>query len=605
MPPGSLALICLAGLIGALAFRGQPRTAGDDARVYRTAIPWPEHATLTGEDPARFALSPDGRRVAFVAAAGNGRPLLWVRPLDGSIAQPLAETEGALYPFWSPDSQFIGFIQRPAEALTTARGQLKKVPAGGGQPVAITPVNFTAQASWNRDNVILFTAAGDSALQKVSASGGDPEPATTLDAASGEVQHSFPYFLPDGRHFLYSAIGTAKGGAIDVGAVYVGSLDPKESPRVILERSSNAMYADGHLIFVRGSALLAQPFDADRLQLQGEPIPLAERVLTGGSSGSVLSGAFSVSASGLVAYQTAPPHRSQLVWFDRSGVRLGALGDEADYVDVAISPDGGRVSVAVMEPELGTRDIWIFDVSRGLRERFTTTASDEFAPVWSPRGDRLAYSSARGGSIDIYQKTGAGSDQRLDTGPAGVGKYAASWSPDERAILYIGGGRIIGRSDLMLLPLDGDRRPKPYIQTEFIETQGRFSPDGRWVVSSSNHSGRMEVYVRPYPGPGEPVRVSASGGQWAQWRRDGSELFFVAPDNMLMAVAIDGRGSGFQVKGARPLFKTDPRLRVRLDAYFYDTVPDGQRFLVNTRVEGQVTTTPITLVVNWPSLVNK
>ena len=542
----AVAGLAFVGLIGVLAFRGRPQAEGDGERVYRATIPLPEQGTLLGEDPARIALSPDGRRLAFVAAIGDGRSMLWVRALDGLIAQPLAGTEGALNPFWSPDSQFIGFIQRSVDVLATVRGQLKKVPAGGGLPVTIATVNFTASASWNRDNVILFTPAGNSSLHRVPAEGGDAVPATTLDAASGEVQHSFPHFLPDGRHFLYSAVGSAKGGATDVRAVFVGSLDSNERPRLILERSSNAMYANGHLVFVRGGTLLAQPFDADRLQLRGEPMALAERVLTSGT----LSGAFSVSANGILVYQTTPPHRSQLAWFDRSGVRQGNLGDQADYVDVVLSPNGARAAVSVMEPEVGTRDIWIFDAARGLRERFTTTQSDEFAPVWSPRGDRLAYSSTREGNIDIYQKTTGGAEQRLGTDTAGIGKYAASWSPDERAILYIGGGRIIARSDLMLLPLEGDRRPKPYLDSEFVETQGRFSPDGRWIAYSSNHTGRMEVYVRPYPGPGEPERVSDSGGQWAQWRRDGTELFFIRPDNMLMAAAVGGQGSALQVKAS-------------------------------------------------------
>lgn len=597
----AVAGLALAGLIGVLAFRGRPQPEGDGDRIYRATIPLPAQATLLGEDAARLALSPDGRRLAFVAAIGDGRSMLWVRALDGLIAQPLAGTEGALNPFWSPDSQFIGFIQRPVDTVTNVRGQLKKVHAGGGQPVTIATINFTAPASWSRNNVILFTPAGNSPLQRVPAGGGDPATATTLDAASGDVQHSFPHFLPDGRHFLYTAVGSTKGGATDVRAVLVGSLDSNQPPRLILERASNAMYANGHLVFLRGGTLLAQPFDADRLQVRGEPMPLAERVLTGGA----VSGAFSVSATGNLVYQTTPPYRSQLAWFDRSGVRLGDLGDQADYVDVVLAPNGARAAVSVMEPELGTRDIWIFDVARGLRDRFTTTQSDEFAPAWSPRGDRLAYSGAREGSLDIYQKTMGGAEQRLGTETGGIGKYAASWSPDERAILYIGGGRIIGRSDLMLLPLEGDRRPRPYVETEFVETQGRFSPGGRWIAYSSNHTGRMEVYVRPYPGPGEPERVSDNGGQWPQWHRGGTELFFIGPDHTLMAAAVEEQGSAFRVKAIRPLFQTRPRPRVRLDAYFYDVTPDGQRFLINTPVEGQVNTPPITLVVNWPALLKQ
>jgi Tol biopolymer transport system component len=244
-------------------------------------------------------------------------------------------------------------------------------------------------------------------------------------------------------------------------------------------------------------------------------------------------------------------------------------------------------------------------VLRGLPERFTTSASDEFAPIWSPRGERLVYSGVREGSVELYEKREDGSEHKLDTGAAGIGKFAASWSPDGGAILYVGGGRIIAKSDLMLLPLEGDRRPKPYLDSEFVETQGRFSPDGRWVAYASNQTGRLEVYVRPYPGPGEPVRVSDNGGRLPQWRRNGTELFFIAPDNTLMSAAVGGEASPFQIRGVRTLFQTRPRPGVRLDAYFYDVAPDGQRFLVNSLVEGQVATPPITLVVNWPAALKK
>jgi Tol biopolymer transport system component len=601
-----IALASVAALAGLVMFRDKPAPAsGQDDRVYRSTIPFPEQVTLLGEDPARFALSPDGRKLAFVAAGADGKSMLWVRPLDGLIAQPLAGTEGATYPFWSPDSRFIGFIHRPEDVIVGMRGYLKKVAAEGGQPITLTALDFAAMSAWSGD-VILFTAAGNSPLHRISARGGDAVPATSLDTKAGEVQHSYPAFLPDARHFLYSAVGSAKGGATDARAVYVGTVDSKEAPRRILERSSNARYANGHLLFLRDGTLLAQPFDTDRLEVRGEPLPLAERVLsTGAGGGGGLSAAFSVSDNGVLAYQSAPLNRSQLAWVDRSGKRLANLGDQADYVDVVLSPTAERAAVSVMHPELGTRDIWIFDVARGLRERFTTGPSDDFAPVWSPDGGRIVYSSLKQGGVDLFEKGADGSERRLDTGPAGIGKFAADWSRDGKKILYIGGGRIIARSDLMLLPLEGERRPRAFLDASFVETQGRFSPDGRWIAYAANESGRLEVYVRPYPGPGAPERVSSDGGQWPRWRRDGTELFYIAPDDTLTAAAVNGQGTAFQVKAVRPLFKTRPRSRVRLDAYFYDVAPDGQRFLLNTLVEGQASTPPITLVVNWPSLLKQ
>ena len=602
----SIAVASAAVLAGFLIFRGRPEPNVDqDTRTYRAMIPFPDQVSLPGEDPARFALSPDGKKVTFIAAAPDGRPVLWVRPLDGLVAQPLAGTEGATYPFWSSDSRFIGFIQRPVDIVVTMRGQLRKVPAEGGQLVTLTPLEFGATPAWSGD-VILFTPAGNAPLHRISAGGGQVVPATSLDVAAGEVQHSQPAFLPDGRHFLYSAIGTAKGGATDIRAVYVGTLDSKVAPRLVLERASNARYASGYLLFLRDSTLMAQRFDPDRLELRGEPQLLAERVLTSGlGGGSGISAAFSASDSGALVYQTAPLNRTQLTWFDRSGKRLGNLGDEADYVDVALSPNGERAATSVMHPETGTRDIWIFDVLRGLREPFTTGSSDDFAPVWSPRGDTVVFSSAREGGVDLYERTSDGREQRLDPGPAGIGKFAAHWSPDGKEILYIGGGRILGKSDLMFFPIAGDRRPKPFLNSDAVETQARFSRDGRWIAYAWNTTGRLEVYVRPYPGPGEPVRVSTGGGQCPQWSREGTELFFVSPDNSLMSAAVNGRGPQFEVKSVRPLFQLRPRPRVRLDAYYYDVAPDGGRFLVNTSGEGQATEMPLTLVVNWPAQLKK
>ena len=595
-----IAVASAAVLAGFLIFRGRPAPSVDqDTRTYRAVIPFPEQVTLTDEDPARFALSPDGKKLAFIATGPDGRSVLWVRPLDGLVAQPLTGTEGATYPFWSSDSRFIGFIQRAADILVTMRGQLKKVPAEGGQLVTLTALNFGATPAWSGD-VILFTPAGNAPLHRISAGGGLAVPATTLDVAAGEVQHSQPAFLPDGRHFLYSAIGSAKGGATDARAVYVGTLDSKDAPRPVLERAVNAVYASGYLLFKRDATLMAQTFDPDRLEPRGEPQPLAERVAVGNAAS-----AFSASDTGVLMYQTAPLNRTQLTWFDRSGKPLGSLGDQADYLDVVLSPNGERAATSVLHPETGTRDIWIFDVLRGLREPFTTGTSDDFAPVWSPRGDRVIFSSAREGGVDLYERTSEGREQRLDTGPAGIGKFAAHWSPDGKEILYIGGGRAIGRSDLMFLPIAGDRRPKPFLNSDAVETQGRFSRDGRWIAYASNTTGRLEVYVRPYPGPGEPARVSTDGGQWPQWSRDGTELFFVSPNNTLMSAAVNVRGPQFEVKTVRPLFQMRPRSRNRLDAYFYDVGPDGNRFLVNAVVESQATTMPLNLVVNWPALLKK
>jgi Tol biopolymer transport system component len=596
----AIAGLSVTGLIVLWTLRGSPATRGDpmDAPVYRTSITLPPRVQLSSMDPASFAISPDGTRIAFVGSEGDAPSVVWVRRLDGLIAQPIAGTEGAMHPFWSPDSKSVGFVARPADVLSGVRGQLKKVDLAGGQPVGLASVTFTAGATWNADNVILFTPAGNGPLYRVPAAGGTATAATTLNAAKGEVQHSFPQFLPDGKHFLFSTVGSTTGGVSEVRSVYVGVLDSQETPRMVLERGASARYSDGHVIFVRDGSLMAQPFDLASNAVRGEAFPVVERILTSGAGGGA-SGAFSVSMTGVLAYQTGTVVPSQLTWFSRAGTRISTVGEPADQTDVVISPDGGRAAVSVLDTSAGTRDVWVFDLARGLRERVTSNPADEYAPVWSPSGDRLVFSAVRNGSVDIYQGTPGGSEQRLDTGAAGLGKYASSWSPDGRQILYIGGGRVIARSDLLLLEMQGERKPRPFLESEFVETQARFSPDGRWVAYATNVTGRMEVYARPFSDAGIAQRVSDNGGRWPQWRRDGSELFYVAPDNTLMARAVDSKGPQLLIGATQPLFKPRFRPMVRLDSYNYDVSPDGQRFLVNALLEEPIMSAPITLLTNW------
>ena len=585
-----IAAACLAGLVAALAFNraGSGDRTPADIRSYSTSIVLPAGVRLwSGNPPGRFVLSPDGRRLAMVASDSTGRSMLWVRPLDSRVAQALGGTEGATYPFWSPDSRFIAFL---------AQNKLKKIGVAGGEVVTLCDASFGSSGAWNRDDVILFTPNGNSPLYRVSASGGTPTQVTTLDTASGDVQHSFPFFLPDGRHFLYFVVGSQASRTVPRG-VYVGALDSKEPGKLIEPGGSNAKYANGHLIFLRNGALLAQPFDVDRLELGGTPVSLVDQVQTTAGSASDVAGAFTVSETGVLAYQTGSLVRSQLTWFDRAGTQLATLGDQADYVDVALSPDDTRVAVSLMDLQLGTRDLWIFDVARRLGERFTYESGDDFGPNWSrPGGDRIFFSSLRKGSIELYQKPSSGSGSETLLLKDDLGKFNASSSPDGRFLVYVGGGGIIGRSDIWVLPLSGERKPAPFLETSFVESQGQFSPDGRWVAFMSIKSGRPEVYVTPFPGRDTEQQVSTAGGSLPRWNRNGKEIFYLAPDNTLRVTPVNGQTSRFDVGTGRPLFSIHPR-PARLDAYPYDVTSDGQRILVNSFVEE--VTPPITLIVNW------
>jgi Tol biopolymer transport system component len=577
-----------------------------DAPAFHASIVFPREIRLSvAEDPSsRFAISPDGRRLAIVAIEPNGESKLWVRPLDGLAAQPLAGTDGATDPFWSPDSQSIAYIARPtSEGLVGIQSKLKRIDLASGQVQTLGSVALRASCSWNRDDVVLFTPAGATGIHRMSASGGPSSPVTSLDTAQGDVQHTTPFFLPDGRHFLYSVVGSLAGGATHARAVYLGSLDPNEPAKLVLDGGANAKFANGHVVFVRDGRLMVQRFDTGRLQLEAgtSPAVLAEGVQSGAGN----TAAFSVSETGVIAYQAVVPVPMQLGWLDRAGRPLTALGTVADYSDVVLSADGTRAAVSMLDLSAGGRDIWVFDVRRGHRERITSHPADDFAPVWSPAGDRLVFSSVRSGQAELYESSSTSADRETPLPAAGldVGKFGAHWSPDGTLLVFVAGGRIIARSDLWVLPLSGDRKPFAFVETPSVETQPRFSPDGRWVLYTSNESGRLEVYARPVSGTGGRQLISLNGGQYGLWRKDGTEIFFLSPDNQIMAAAIRVQGAELHVGAIHPLFRIQFR-RHRLDGYPYDVSPDGQRFLVNSLID-EAAPPAITLLVNWPTLLRR
>jgi len=599
----------VAALVGSVLYLRRPPA---DTYAFRSSILPPVGVSVPAPvvTAARFALSPDGRRLVFVGAEAGGQTRLWLQSLDGLAAQPLAATDGALAPFWSPDSRFIGF---------RAGGKVKRIDATGGPPLTLADTAGQPGAAWNRDGVILFATFPGSPIRRVSASGGAPSPATTVNADSGEAYHAYPFFLPDGRHFLYLAVGSKSRGPAGPNGIYVTALDSHER-KLLVPGGSNAIYAQGYLVFLREQTLMAQPFDVERLELTSDAVPIAEHVTTSASG----AGGFSVSETGVLAYQTGSAGvggtagvPTQLVWFDRGGKQGGVLGDQAGYADLELAPDGRRVGVSIFDPARGTRDIWLFDIARGLRTRFTFDPANESTSIWSPDGSRVVFSARRKGQMDLYQKpsSGAGTEEELLTDS--LDKYPLDWSPDGRFILFVVFAPKTG-NDLWVLPLFGDRKPFPFLQTQFSEYPARFSPDGRWIAYASNESGRNEVYVAPFPGPGGAAtagapgtqsgkwQVSPAGGNWPRWRRDGKEISYLGPDNRLMAAAVNGHLSAFEVGAVRPLFGTRAitNQSYPYDPYPYDVSADGQRFLVNT-LAVETASAPITLVVNWPALLKK
>ena len=572
---GALLLVLAVALLFIIAnFRRSPTKLS----ATRFVIPVSGKQSLLG-----LSISPDGRRLVY-GIVSEGKPQLWIRELDSLIAQPLPGTDKSTgAPFWSPDGRYVGVF---------ADSKLKKTELSGGpaQPLAEAP--NPRGGSWNRDGVIVFSPDATTPLYRVSATGGEITQLTTLDESRQETSHRWPFFLPDGRHFLYLARSSQRENT----AICVGSLDSKETRR-IGTADSNVSYArPGYLLFAQEATLMAQPFDADKLQVTGEAFQVVERLRY--ASPAALSG-FSVSDNGVLVYITGNPVPNQLTWFDRSGRQLGTVGPTATYSSVRLSPDEKRVAVSRTDPPAVTPDIWLIELARGVASRFTNDPAMDILPAWSPDGSHIAFSSNREGAMKLYQKlsSGAGGDDELLK--SGENRFVLDWSPNGRFILYrTQNARTL--SDVWVLPMLGDGNPYPLLQTKFAETFASFSPDGRWIAYVSDETGTEEVYVREFQGSGETWHVSTSGGSFPRWRRDGKELFYNS-DGKLMTVDVKGSGSRFAAGVPKLLFEKNIAssfgLNVRLAATF-DVSADGQRFLIAVPVE-ESSPALITVVLNW------
>jgi Tol biopolymer transport system component len=560
-----LAIVALG--VSFIHFRETP----PETPVLRATILPPDNATADYTNGLGLpALSPDGKRIVFGARAADGKTPLWVRSLDALTAQPLTGTEGATFPFWSPDSRFIAFF---------ADGKLKKIDSTGGPALTLADATLGRGGSWSRDGVIVFqpgnTPGGP--LLRVSSAGGASSP---LKAAQGRL----PWFLPDGRHFLYQV----QPGNL---AIRVGSLDGGES-RMVTEAGSNALYAQGHILFLRDGTLMAQPFDPKRLMTTGEAIPVAEQIQAVLNSGTV--GVFSVSETGMLAYRTGGAFGGlQLTWFDRSGKQVAAVGEPANVIAFQFSPD--RKSLAAAIQNGANTDIWTYDVSRGLRTRLTFDPSVDSYPVWSPDGRSIAFGSNRKGHFDLYRKAanGAGAEELLYAD--NLDKYPTSWSANGKFLLYF------TSKGLWVLPLMGAAKPFPFLQTPSREFFGQFSPDGRWVVYVSTESQGNEIYVAPFPGAAGKRQISTAGGLFARWRQDGKEIFYIGLDRRLMAAEVTVLAGTFEVGQVRPLFGA---VNMTQGVSVYDVSADGQRFLLRTFPE-QKPGEPLTLVQNWTAGLKK
>ncbi len=571
-----LAGVAVVAIIAAL------REPASNERIVRFSIPPPDGLVfhLDGLGPGPVTLSPDGSRVAFTARDRTDTVRVCIRRLDAINVECLEGTEGAQYPFWSPDSSEVGFFTRNDSAL-------KVIPVDGGATRTLASSRNGKGGTWNRDDVIVFTPDSNTSLFAVNAEGGEPRQLTALDAERGDNSHRHPFFLPDGRRFLYLA-RSVHGS--DANTVRVGSLDGKTDLE-IMRSPAAAEYVAGHLLYLRATSLMARPFDNEMLSLSGDDIELADglMVITGAARG-----AFSATDEILTFQRGQAETLNELVWLDRKGDRLGALGDFASYYSLAISPDGASVVVPVTDMTTGTHDLWIYDVARNLRSRVTFNAGEDLAPVWSPDSRKVYFTSNRGGPLSVYRLTLQESEEPEFVIGDERATFVSSVSPDGNRLLLVVRSQD-SANDLLILDLEKGGEPDIFRATKFDEEHAVFSPDGRWIAYTSNESGKPEIYIASSSGHGRHRQLSTDGGIWPKWIAATGEVVYQDASGRFVSVAVRTRESEIEIGAPAVLFDGFSGTRLY---QIYDVAPDGLRILYRAFFEEELPDPPV-VVVNW------
>ncbi len=553
---------------------GYARRAPAPAGTMRFQILPPE-GIVTIEAPK---ISPDGKFVAFSATSENGKSQIWLRALEALDPRPVPGTEGASFrPFWSPDSRHIGFI---------ADGKLKKVDIFGAPPQTICDARTGADGSWSKEGVILFDGQTTDPIRRVSASGGIPQTAVKGDDNQAV---GWPSFLPDGRHFLYYE----NGGKTRESRLMAGSIDPKEKPKAILSSDSLPQFAPpGQLLYVKEGTLVAQAFDPSAMKIRGEPVPVAEKIGMNANGQSD----FSVSDNGVLVYRGGASNEDRLVWVDRNGKELSEVDKPGQYEATALSPDGARLAIEMRAARSGKNAVWIRDLARGVTSRLTFDDSSGSSPVWSPDGTRVLFSSDRSGTPSLFEKSAAGTGSDKEVWECGETLLANDWSRDGK---FLAVNRLTAKTsfDIWIVPMDGSGKPFAFVQSPFVDVLPVFSPDGRYVAYMSNETGRFEIYVQQFPGPGGKWQVSASGGLEPHWSADGKTVYFRSPDSKVMSVGVE-TGATFTAGVPQPLFGTLFQPGQKRNSFL--VTPDGQKFLILASV-GKDRIAPMTVVLNWTS----
>jgi eukaryotic-like serine/threonine-protein kinase len=568
---GALAVAALLGFL----LRRPPVTS--PARTRRTNILLPERAAR----PHMSVLSPDGRRVVFSGTDADGKDQLWVRSLDSYDSVRVPGAEGGVLPFWSPDGRFLAFF---------ADRKLKRVDANGGSPIDLAEGEGVGGA-WAPNGDVLFALASGPIL-RVPPTGGKPVPVTRIDAGRHETTHRYPFFLPDGKHFLYLAMNAAGNGKDPANRIWVGSLDGGPA-KPIMAGTFNAGFADGYLLFLHGDlagTLFAQPFDPVRLETTGEATSVASGV---GVYGDYLGAAdYSVSRDGALLYSSFR-FQTRFEWFDRDGKAKGSFGEPGPHFAFRLSPDGSRIAFDSYDSGANLSQVWIGDVSRGVQTKLTTGPSNNTAPVWSPDGSRIAFESDRKHQADIFVRSAGGSSPEAQLTDADSQSSVMDWSADGRYILYLDREPVGNRQmQLSAIPVEPPRRPVTIAGRMWNDfSTARFSPDSRWVAYCRDESGRREVFVVSFPEGQGKVQISSAGGINPVWSRKGRELLYSTFEGEVMSVEID-ESRGFRASTPKVLFTLPP------GTLSWDATADGERFLLNSPVVKSASV-PLSLVLDW------
>jgi len=568
--------------------------AGGSLAVAALAVGWNLTHRPHPLDPVRFQfsqpsfiqfadaprVSPNGKLVAFSATDSTGKTLIWLRPLRSLDSYSLAGTDNAGRPFWSPDSRYLGFF---------ADGKLKKVGVEGGPPITVCDAATGSDGTWSKHDVILFDGRANDPIYRVPAGGGVPTVAVALDTTKGELSAAWPQFLPDGQHFLFLSAGKSN-------MLRVGKLGASQF-RDVMPCDSRAEYAEpGYVVYSRGGSLVSQPFDAGAGKTAGDPVPVAERVATNAVGGAD----FSTSENGVLTIATRGGQDAEVRKLDRSGVQSPTVFATGDILHPALSPDGKVLAIRKREAQSATRDIWVIDLARQVSSRLTFDPKNENYPLWSPDGASVLYLSdaAAGPGLYVQSATGAGRSERIlasEDSPT-----PTDWTKDGRYVIFEKGSSAT-KEDVWMLPLAGDKKPVPLLQGPYDESQARVSPDGHWLLYTSNETGREEVYVQSFPEPSGKWQISTRGGSDAEWSPSGRELYYLSPDQQLMVMPVPV-GSTFQVSIPKALFP----IRVSIPTgprNHYAVAADGSIYVVSPL--GGQTTNITTVVLNWPAEVAK